>query len=43
MVGQMADEPNGVEELREGFELSDAEIVDARLWWHAVREFAEAA
>jgi uncharacterized protein (DUF433 family) len=43
MVGQMADEPNGVEELREGFDLSDAEIVDACLWWHAVREFAEAA
>jgi len=43
MVGQMADEPNGVEELREGFDLSDAEIVDARLWWHVVREFAEAA
>jgi len=40
MVGQMADEPNGLEELREGFDLSDAEIADARIWWHAVREFA---
>jgi len=43
MVGQMADEPNGVEELREGFDLSDVEIADARRWWHAVREYAEAA
>jgi uncharacterized protein (DUF433 family) len=43
MVGQMADEPNGIEELREGFDLSDAEIADARRWWHAVREYAEAA
>jgi len=43
MVGQMADEPDGVEELREGFDLSEAEISDARIWWHAVREYAEAA
>jgi uncharacterized protein (DUF433 family) len=43
MVGQMADEANGVEELREGFDLSDAEIADARRWWHAVQGFAEAA
>jgi uncharacterized protein (DUF433 family) len=43
MVGQMADEPDGENELREGFDLSDAEIADARLWWHAVREYAEAA
>jgi uncharacterized protein (DUF433 family) len=43
IVGQMADEPDGIEELREGFDLSDAEIADARNWWHAVREYAEAA
>ena len=43
MVGQMADEPDGVAELRDGFDLSDAEIADARRWWHAVREHAEAA
>jgi uncharacterized protein (DUF433 family) len=43
MVGQMADDANGVEDLREDFYLSDAEIADARRWWHAVQEFAEAA
>jgi uncharacterized protein (DUF433 family) len=42
MVGQMADEPDGIEELREGFDLSDAEITDARDWWRAAREYAEA-
>jgi len=43
MVGQMADEPDGEAELREGFGLTHAEIRDARRWWHAVREYAEAA
>jgi len=42
-AGQMAEEPNGVAELREGFDLTDAEIEDARRWWCAVREYSEAA
>lgn len=28
---------------RGGWAVNDAEIADARLWWHAVREYAEAA
>ena len=38
----MADEVDGVEELRGGFDLSDAEIAEAPRRWHAVREIAEA-
>jgi hypothetical protein len=43
VVAQIAEEPGGIDELHEGFDLSDAEISDARQWWHAVREYAEAA
>jgi uncharacterized protein (DUF433 family) len=43
VVAQIAEEPGGINELREGFDLSDAEISDARQWWHAVREYGEAA
>jgi len=43
VVAQIADQPDGLTELREGFDLSDDEINDARRWWHAVREHAEAA
>jgi uncharacterized protein (DUF433 family) len=43
VVAQIADEPGGIDELHEGFELNDAEINDARQWWHAVREYAQVA
>ena len=43
VVAQIADEPGGIDELREGFDLNDDEINDARQWWQAVREYAEAA
>ena len=43
VVAQIAEEPGGVDELHEGFDLSDAEINDARQSWHAVPEYAEAA
>jgi len=42
-VARIADEPGGIDELHEGFDLDDAEINDARRWWHAAREYAEAA
>ena len=43
VVAQIADEPGGIHELHEGFDLNDDEINDARQWWQAVREYAEAA
>ena len=43
VVAQIADEPGGIDELRKGFDLSSDEINDARQWWQAVREYAEAA
>jgi uncharacterized protein (DUF433 family) len=43
VVAQIADEPGGIDELHEGFDLNDAQINDARQWWHAVREYAEVA
>jgi uncharacterized protein (DUF433 family) len=43
VVAHIADEPGGTNELRDGFDLNDAEINDARQWWQAVREYAEAA
>jgi uncharacterized protein (DUF433 family) len=43
VVAQIADEPGGIDELHEGFDLNDDEINDARQWWQAVREYAEAA
>lgn len=42
-VARIAEEPGGIDELHEGFDLTDAEINDARRWWHAVRKYAEAA
>jgi uncharacterized protein (DUF433 family)/DNA-binding transcriptional MerR regulator len=42
-VARMAEEPGGVQELREGFDLNDAEIDDARRWWREARQYAEAA
>jgi uncharacterized protein (DUF433 family)/DNA-binding transcriptional MerR regulator len=43
MVARTAERPDGIEALREGFELSDAEINDARRWWQATEEFERVA
>jgi uncharacterized protein (DUF433 family)/DNA-binding transcriptional MerR regulator len=43
MVAQTAERPEGIEVLREGFDLSDPEISDARRWWRATQEFEQKA
>jgi uncharacterized protein (DUF433 family) len=42
-VALEAEEPGGIEELREGYGLSDAEIVDAQRWWAQVQVYEAAA
>jgi uncharacterized protein (DUF433 family)/DNA-binding transcriptional MerR regulator len=39
-VAEVADEPNGIEDLVEGYGLSNAEIDDARAWWREVQRLA---
>jgi uncharacterized protein (DUF433 family)/DNA-binding transcriptional MerR regulator len=41
-VAEEADTPEGVEDLKAGFELSDAEIIDATRWWNVAREYEHA-
>jgi uncharacterized protein (DUF433 family)/DNA-binding transcriptional MerR regulator len=39
-VAEIADEPNGLEDLAEGYGLDTGEIQDARAWWGEVRRLA---
>jgi uncharacterized protein (DUF433 family)/DNA-binding transcriptional MerR regulator len=39
-VAETADQPEGVETLKEGYGLSEAEIHDARTWWREVLRLA---
>jgi uncharacterized protein (DUF433 family)/DNA-binding transcriptional MerR regulator len=39
-VAEISEEPNGWDDLVEGYGLSEAEINDARTWWHQVRQLA---
>jgi uncharacterized protein (DUF433 family)/DNA-binding transcriptional MerR regulator len=39
-VAEIADEPNGIDDLVEGYGLTRAEIDDARAWWHEVQKLA---
>ncbi len=41
-VAELAAEPNGIEELEEGYDLTEAEIADARRWWREVRRLEAA-
>jgi uncharacterized protein (DUF433 family) len=41
-VAEEADTPEGVEDLKAGFDLSDAEITDATRWWNVAREYEHA-
>lgn len=41
-VAELAAEPNGIVELKEGYDLSEAEIADARRWWREVRRLEAA-
>jgi uncharacterized protein (DUF433 family) len=34
--------PEGIADLKAGFELSDAEITDATRWWNVAREYEHA-
>lgn len=43
MVARTADREDGIEALRQGFGLTDAEISDARRWWKATQEFEQKA
>jgi uncharacterized protein (DUF433 family) len=43
MVAELAERPEGVEILREDFELGDAQINDARRWWRATAKFEQIA
>lgn len=38
-VAEEAETPEGIEDLKEGFELTDAEIVDATRWWKVASEY----
>jgi uncharacterized protein (DUF433 family) len=42
-VALEAEEPGGIEELHQGYGLSDAEILDARRWWAQVQLYEAAA
>lgn len=42
-VARLASTADGVQSLREGYGLTDAEIIDARRWWAAVTEYETAA
>ena len=44
-VAEMAEAKDGISDLKEGYELTDREISDARRWWKVAREyeFAKAA
>ena len=42
-VALEAEEPGGIEELHEGYGLSDAEISDAGRWWAQVQSYEAAA
>lgn len=39
-VAETAERPNGVETLKEGYGLKEAEIHDAQTWWHEVLRLA---
>lgn len=39
-VAEIADEPGGLEDLAEGYNLGDDEISDARRWWSEVQRLA---
>lgn len=43
MVAELAERPEGVEILREDFELDDDQIRDARRWWQATARYEQAA
>ena len=41
-VAELAAAPNGIEELKDGYDLTEAEIADARRWWREVRRLEAA-
>jgi uncharacterized protein (DUF433 family) len=43
LVAELAEDPAGREELREGYGVDDAQIDDALEWWHAVAKYDKAA
>jgi uncharacterized protein (DUF433 family) len=43
VVAELAEKPDGHHSLREGYDLTDAEIEDARAWWQATRGFESVA
>lgn len=43
LVAELAAQPGGTEEAKEGYGVSDAELADAIVWWQAVRAFEQAA
>ncbi|MGD0273927.1 MAG: DUF433 domain-containing protein [Gaiellaceae bacterium] len=43
LVAELAEKPEGRQELREGYEVGDKEIDDALEWWRVVRRYEEAA
>ena len=42
-VAEIAEEPGGLDVLREDYGLNEAEVADARRWWREVRRVAAAA
>jgi uncharacterized protein (DUF433 family) len=43
LVAELADDPEGRQDLREGYGVDDAQIDDAVEWWRAVRRYEQAA
>ena len=43
LVAELAEKPDGRQELRDGYEVEDEEIDDALEWWRVVRTYEEAA
>lgn len=43
LVAELAEKPDGRQELRDGYEVEDEEIDDALEWWRVVRGYEEAA
>jgi uncharacterized protein (DUF433 family)/DNA-binding transcriptional MerR regulator len=41
-VVELAAMPNGIDELKDGYDLSEGEIADARRWWREVRRLEAA-
>lgn len=43
LIAELATQPGGAEEAKDGYDVTDEEIADAVDWWQAVRAYGQAA